>query len=329
MPLQNRSKPAGLFLSQGVHYVMGTFLKVSVRANDTLLAETTRNKIFDEMHRLENLWSVYRLNSEISRINTLAGREPVMVSAETLDVLEAAIVLARRTHGACDPTVGPLLRLWGSERKNGLIPDYAQIAWIRQRVDYRLVRLNRRDNSVYLPRLGMSLDLGWIGKGFALDHVLRHVVVASPAISAIALDFGGQLLFWDRDEAPVRRIHVDVPGLAYDRLPLMELRRNTSVSTTSNAERFTVLHDRRTGAPQRVGHILDPRSGIPADGLESVSVTASNATDADALSTAVFVLGIRDGFSLLAEFPGCEALVVHRDARERLVIETTQSYAEN
>jgi thiamine biosynthesis lipoprotein len=241
---------------------MGTILTVRIEGEDSGRME----RLFaDEVQRLEELLSIYRTSSEITRINRAAGIAPVRVSTETYTVIEEALHYAALSSGTFDPTAG-------------------------SSADYHKVLLNPDNRTVFLEAPGMRLDLGGIGKGFALDRALARVREAG-AIESVSADFGGQLFFWHKDGS-----FAPETILIEDRQPFtFQIDTNGSISTSSNAE--------------RPGHLLDPRSGRPAEGVDSVTVSAPTSTQAEALSTAVFIMGKEAGEAWLSQFPGVRAFI--------------------
>ena len=282
---------------------MGTLLRIQVRgaaSQETL--DEVKCRMAQAIQRLEELLSLYRDHSEISHINSAAGDHPVCVSPETRQVVEVALRFAHLTDRACDPTIYPLVRLWEVYRSEGRIPDDRARDLALERVGFERVEVDAVRGTIFLKEKGMGLDLGWIGKGFALDRALE-VAQAQPDIVNVMLDFGGQLLFWDRYKPHPQCIVMDVPGFSPHQLPQFLLRDNASVSTTSCSERGC--------------HVLDPRVGTPPSAALSVSVVAPTATTADALSTALFVLGPDDGAACLKRISGVRAYVIPRTSSAR------------
>jgi thiamine biosynthesis lipoprotein len=254
--------------ARGTRYVMGTFLTVQTQAASEEKAQQARDNFFDEVQSLEALLSRYRPQSEISQINQAAGIMPVQVSQKTYQAVDQALYYARLTAGAFDPTVQ------GSENYTG-------------------VRLDCSDRTVFLAKPGMCLDLGGIGKGFALDCALERVR-EFPALHKITIDFGGQLLFWTPQSTfdPIS-VAIENPEDRNTILATLQMTSNGSLSTSSNAE--------------HAGHLLDPRTRRPAAEMASVTVLAPTGTQAEALSTALFVLQPDAAALVLEKCPGARA----------------------
>jgi len=262
---------------QRARMLMGTVLTAVVEAPDTVAAAAAIDSAFDEVARLERVMSSWRGDNELSRLNA-AGLEPFRCSPDLYAVLDSALALARDTGGAFDPMVEPLMRAW-DVRGAGRVPSAAERGAARALVDWHGLALDARARTARLERAGMGVDLGGIGKGYALDRVLARLRAARVAEALV--DFGGQVAVLTRSE---RAIAIADPGdrlRAIVTLPLA----NGSASTSAQSEHgFT-----RRG--RRYGHIVDPRTGAPVATRASVTVVCASATRADALSTALLVMG--------------------------------------
>ncbi len=251
---------------------------------------------FDEVARLEAVMSNWSEASEVSRLNRSASDSPFACSADLFRAVSEAILWAERTGGAFDPTVEPLVRELGLRGPEGRLPDVPGARSERAGpagalpgrgaaapIGWHHVRLSENDRTVLFDAPGVGLDLGGIGKGIALDAAAA--TLARFGVTAALLDFGGQILAIG---SPPDREGWEV-GIAdpVDRDRLVELVqvRNASLATSGNSERAVV------GPSGPVGHILDPSRRAPARFGGTVTVRAADATSADALSTALFVMG--------------------------------------
>jgi len=289
--------------------LMGARLRIEARGPS---AEPAIERAFDEVARLESVLSNWRADSEVSRMNAAAASGPVAVSADLLVAVGAALRFAQETGGAFDPTVEPLVRAYGLRGPEGILPgagsppaagDAAPVGW-------RGVRIDPAHRTVAFALEGMGIDFGGIGKGIALDAAAE--VLRSDGVEAALLDFAGQVLvFGTGPDAGGWNVGIADPD---DRTaPAVTVRLAAgSLATSGNSERAVVRDGRR------IGHILDPRTGLPVAWDGSVSVLAADATTADALTKAMFVLGPGRG-ARWAERHGVEVLFLERDARGRLV----------
>lgn len=268
-----------------VRYLMGTLCTVSVEAADSARAVAAVDAAFEEIARLERVMSSWRDDSELARFNRAAGTGPAACSADLAAVLDSAFALARLTGGAFDPTVEPLMVAWDL-RGQGRRPGAAALAAARGLVGWPGLTVDREARTARLAHAGMGVDLGGIGKGYALDRAAA-VLERQGATSAL-LNFGGELLALGAGET------VTIADPAQRLTPVVELPvANAAVSTSGQSERGF------TAGGMRYGHILDPRTGRPSPATASVTVVGASGTRADALSTALLVMG-RDAAAAFA-----------------------------
>ncbi len=257
--------------------LMGTLCTLRTTAKDSLRAGESLGAALDEIARLETVMSDWSATSEVARVNGLAAVRATGCSADLFAVLDSALTLARLTHGAFDPTVEPLVQLWDMRGK-GRLPDPVSVARIRPLIDHTQVTLDAPTRTVRFGRVGMAFNLGGIGKGYALERAAA--VLRARGVKSAQLDLGGQLFAFG---APCT-LAVAHPG---DRLRAMVrlLVRDASVSTSSQSEH------RVTVGRASFGHVLDPHQGVSVMSDASVTVVCDSPTRADALSTALLVMG--------------------------------------
>ena len=247
--------------------------------------------------------------TEIIQVNRSAGRRPAQVSQETLFVIMEALQFAELTDGLFDPTVLPLFLLWGMGTEDAAVPPIEDILRVLEYVDYRMVEIDADRRMVYLPHEGMGLDLGGIAKGYAVREAAR--VLREARVRHAILDYGGDIVtIGTRPDGTPWRIGVQHPsGQRGSFLGILESV-DESVVSSGAYERFFVEDGRR------YHHLFDPRSGYPSEtGLASVTVIGEDATTTDALSTAVFVMGLDRGLELIDALPGYEAIIATEDYR--------------
>ncbi len=285
--------------------LMDTIVESTVFAGDPSVGQSALDEAYLEMARLEGMLSRHRATSEIALINRASGMGPVAVSLETLLLIDQALEFGELTEGAFDITVAPLLKLWQFAEGGGKIPPEESLRAALEHVDFRAVAVDRATRSVALRQRGAEIDLGGIAKGFIVDRAVD--VLRRAGITSASVDAGGDIrLLGSRPDGRPWRIGVRHPREQRGIIAVLELE-NTAVVTSGDYERYFLLDG------VRYHHILDPVTGRPAGGLASVTVVAPEATTADALSTAVFVLGRERGLSLIESLPGTEALLVTGD----------------
>jgi thiamine biosynthesis lipoprotein len=285
---------------------MACDFEISLNAGQHSRAPEAAVAALDLIDQLEAQLTVYRANSEISQINRRAAFETVPVELHLHGLLQQARELSEQTGGAFDITAGPLVKLWGQCRKEGRLPAADEIDRIRERVNWRHVELDGRQSTVRFCREGVEINLGAIGKGYALDRASR--VLRDSGVE-VFLFHGGRsslIAFGSRagaGEGGGWRVAIRHP-LRPDR-PIGEVRLiDRGMGTSGSGTQFF------THRGKRYGHILDPRSGWPVEGMLSTTVLAPTAADADALSTAFYVMGVEPSLEHCRKHPEVSAILI-------------------
>ncbi len=262
-----------------------------------------QENIFAEMERLEKLLSYTLASSDVAGINRSAGEKPVKVSPETAEVIQKALSCARLSEGAFDPTIAPLLETWGFLGERYRLPAPAEIETAAALVDYRLIEGDFAAGEIFLPEPGMALDLGGIAKGYIVDRGLD--LLSRAGIGHALINAGGDVgILGPKPEGSPWRIGVKHPRREGDLIAVIPWSKRGAVVTSGDYERFFEVEG------VRYHHVLDPRTGYPARALLSATVAAPTAAEADALATALLVLGPQRGLALVESLPGVEALLV-------------------
>lgn len=314
-----------------VEYVLGTFCSVNLYedGNNKLYA-----RIFSRLREIDRTMSVkpadFResitktpsggpaaksagdsaMDSSLAMINRNAGIAPVKAGADLLEVLEQAVQYARMSGGAFDPTVGPLVNLWGIGTETERIPGEAEIEAALALVNWRDLVINKEEKTAFLRRKGMALDLGAIAKGYAADEAAR-IAKEGKARRGI-VDLGGNIFALggrgSGKKAEPWRIGIQDPLSRRGEYIGVLLAADKSIVTSGVYERYFESDGRR------YHHILSTKDGWPVNnGLLSVTIIADRSIDADALSTAVFALGYAEGRALIDSIAGIEAIFVFED----------------
>ncbi|QEG40507.1 FAD:protein FMN transferase [Roseimaritima ulvae] len=236
---------------------------------------------------LESRLSVYRADSDVSRLNAADG-QPCRVHGDVIEVLQLAAGLAERTEGAFDVTAGPLIDAWGFTTRSGRKPTADEVQQAREKVGWQDVQIDAEAGTVLLGRPGMRINLGAIGKGFAIDRVAAEL--NRQGIENYLLHGGHSTILArgatepETDPDAGWLLGLQHPGNPHQRLGEIRLR-DVAMSTSGPGKQF--FHHRG----KRYGHVIDPRSGWPAGDLESLTVLTKSATESDALATGLFVCG--------------------------------------
>ncbi len=302
------ASPAGFYVTRsGV--AMGTLVQLrvfvegepSAQIDDAVGAKIDR--AFAEIRRLEGLMTTWRPDSEISRVNAAAGRAAVAVSPEVFAVVQDSINYSRRSGGAFDISFYALKGLWHFD--DDLRPELPNPEEIKRRlplISWKQIRLNPKEHTIMLGKPGMAINLGGIGKGYAVDaavRVLRDLGLRNGMVQA-----GGDLmLFGSKAGQPFVAGIRDPRGNAGDYFAVCPVR-DHAFSTAGDYERGFV----KDGT--RYHHILDPRTGYPARAARSVTVYAKDATTADGLDDAILIMGPERGLQLIDSIPDAGAIIV-------------------
>jgi thiamine biosynthesis lipoprotein len=288
----------------GDTYLLGTVIRVSIF--DDGYSRELIDAVFDRVATIEARMSTSEEDyddTELLAVNRAPAGTFVTVSPDTFEVLTAAKRYSELSSGAFDVTIWPLVRLWKIGSGGTEVPPEEQIGTARELVDYRNLRLGPA-GEVSLLEEGMGVDVGAIAKGYAADEAER--ILREAGVRHALLDFGGNILVIGakRDETPWR-IGVQRPDAERSRYIGIVRTADRTIVTSGPYERFFV----QDGV--RYHHIIDPRTGYPSrNGLEQVTVVAEHSIDADALSTAGFVLGLDAGRELFESMPGVEGIFV-------------------
>jgi len=296
-------------------YVMGTLCRLNLFEYGT---PALYRRLFGRLAELEMILSANRDDSELAKVNKNAGLEPVAVSPELYTVLDRALYFAKATEGAFDPTVGPLVKLWGIGAENPRIPSDEEISSALDLVNYGDLELSAANGDgiapaagrAFLKRQGMVLDLGAIAKGYAADELVR--ILQEEKVPRAIIDLGGNIYVWGKKPKGPWYIGVQDPLSARGAYAgILELPDSNSVVSSGVYERFFMGPDGR-----RYHHILELKEGrqgkrgYPAGGgLLSTTIIALSSMDADALSTSCFVLDYEKGLALAAE-NGAEVIYI-------------------
>jgi len=263
----------------------------------------------DEIDRLEAQLSLYRPSSEIAHVNARAAQEAVRVTPAVFSLLEHARRLNQETKGAFDITIAPLVRCWGFMNGTGRTPSPVEIEQARSVVGMHLVQLNSEDSTVRFLRAGVMLDLGAIGKGYAIDQAVE--ILREAGITSALLHGGTSTVYGLGHPADAKHWSVAIenpfdPGEPWTLVNLKD--ESLSVSATRGRS-FEV-------DGKIFGHVIDSRTGAPVSGADLAAVILPSATETDALSTGLLTLGL-EGASLIPELrPGMRALVVARKDKQ-------------
>jgi thiamine biosynthesis lipoprotein len=260
--------------------------------------------VFGDFDRLDALMSVWKDGSDILRLNGAAGDHAVPVSVETREVLRVARQVSDWTDGKFDVTFGPLSGWWkfDNQDKDNTIPDRREVLARLPLVNYHDLEVDERAGTAFLKRKGMRVNLGGIGKGYAVDRAVE--ILRRSGLRDFMIQAGGDMyVAGKRGDRPWRLGIRDPRGPADKSFAMLDLTDGT-FSTSGDYERFFMKDGRR------YHHILDLSAGEPARGCRSVTLVTDRAVIADALAKGVFILGPDAGMALIERMPGVQGVSV-------------------
>jgi thiamine biosynthesis lipoprotein len=278
---------------------MGTLLEITLYHEPQREGKQVLARCFEEARRLEDIFSAYDDDSDLSRLNRHAGLGPVAINQDLWSVLERALHLGKATEQAMDITVGPLIDLWMAAEERGTIPSPASVTEAQGRTGVAQVHLLPNGRAA-LQQVGMRLDLGGIGKGYAVDRLTA--ILAQEGIASAFINFGRSslaavgspptleswpVLLEDDDGAPIGLAHL----------------KDQCLSTSSSFGRSFEIEG------TRLGHLIDPRNGFPIRKQMLGVAVAQTATEAEALTKTLVILGPTRGFVILKRLSKAEGLV--------------------
>jgi thiamine biosynthesis lipoprotein len=289
---------------------MDTVVTINVVSSSKSEANKAFQKAFEEMEKLGLLINFYSDKSEISMVNKNAGIKAVHASPETLDLVKQAIHVAELTNGDFDPSIGAITALWDFHKK--IRPEDRDIRSKLQLVSYRDIKIDENRETIFLKKKGMMIDLGGIAKGYAADKVVA--ILTAGGIKAALVSVAGDIRAYGvKPDGTPWKIGIQDPRPlkpSFDILAALPLR-DKAISTSGDYQRFFEIDG------VRYHHIMDPRTGMPARGCESVTVIADKGVLTDSLATAVFVAGPQKGFELLKKL-GYGGVIVDSDGKLRI-----------
>ncbi|MCE9564703.1 MAG: FAD:protein FMN transferase [Planctomycetes bacterium] len=300
---------------------MGTTFRIVLYAPDEATAKKASAAAFERVAAIDNCMSDYKQTSELMQLCKAFATEigePRKVSDDLFFVLSKAEELSKRSDGAFDVTVGPVVQLWRHARRTQELPDAKEFAAARAKVGYQKVKLDPAKKTVQLTTTGMQLDLGGIAKGFAADEALKLLREKFGIKSALVGAYGDIAC---GDPPPGKDAWtVDIAPIAKSQKARTLNLANAAVSTSGDLEQFVVING------VRYSHVLDPKTGLGLTGRRSVTVIAPNGTTADSMTKAVSVLPPEQALKLVEVTPGAAAYIVILDKDEKPVITASKRF---
>ncbi len=282
--------------------LMGTKFDITVVAESETMGSRYIDMAVNEIQRIEKLISSWDTESETSEVNRNAGIQAVKVSSELFDLINRSLEISTITDGAFDISYASMDKIWVFDGSMKQMPSEEAITSSVEKVGYKNILLNKTDFTVYLAKKGMKIGFGGIGKGYAADKA--KALLIQQGVTAGIINASGDMNTWGHQPSGEEwQVAITNPlnkNKVFALLPIKE----GAVVTSGNYEKFV----RFNGI--RYSHIIDPRSGYPSTGIISATVFAPSAELADALATAIFVMGVEVGLDRINQLPQIECVII-------------------
>ncbi len=295
-----------------VEFLMDTVVEIKVYHKRKAEAEKAINSSMEEMKRVEQKMSCFLPGSEVSRINkeallerkkgSLLAERWIPISDELFSLLGESVLLSKLTKGSFDITIYPLWKIWKFERENLEVPSKGKIERVLELVAYKNMIL--QNGKINFAKKRMGIDLGGIAKGYAVDAAIK--VLKDKNINSAIVNAGGDMYVLGRKQGKSWRIGIRHPRREGEILGTIKVE-NRAIVTSGDYERFFF------SGGKKYHHIINPKTGYPADECQSVTIVAKEATFADGLATGIFVLGPKEGMALIENLEGVEGVIVNKE----------------
>ena len=286
---------------------MGSRFDITVVAKDQEQGDAYIDLAIAEITRIEHLISSWDPNSQTAAINRAAGKNPVKVDPELLNLIKRAIGISKLTDGAFDISYASMDKLWKFDGSMTQMPTEEAIKASVSKVGFQNIILDNAASTVFLKKEGMKIGFGAIGKGYAADRA-KALLIEKGVVSGI-INASGDMNTWGfQPNGNPWKVAITNPldkNKVFALLPVI----NSAVVTSGNYEKFVTFKG------TRYTHIIDPRTGYPATGIISATVFAPKAELADALATSVFVMGIEVGLNRINQLPDIECIIIDQTGK--------------
>lgn len=288
--------------------IMGTKVSVALWLEDDQKAEQAVAAVMAEMRRIDEHFSPYIDTSELYRANQLApkasAKNPLGISPELAEIINKSLHYSKLSDGAFDITFASLGRYYDYRKK--LTPSAQQSEELLPAINYRLIHLDTKNNTLWFEHPKLYIDLGGIAKGYAVDNAIE--ILQSFGVKHASVGAGGDSrVIGDKFGRPwligIKNPRADAVAIT---LPLEDV----AVSTSGDYERYFI-----DDKGERVHHIINPRTGKSTNGINSVTIIGPLGFDTDPLSTTVFVMGAEKGMALINKLPGFDAVIISSDGK--------------
>jgi len=306
-----------LTLHSGQRMLMGTLGKIVVVTDDMETGRDAIKAAFEQLNRLEKMMSSYIEDSQVAKINSQAYDQKVKVTDEVFEVLRESAAVSELSGGAFDITIGPAKDLWQRAQDTNQMPGSDALTDARSKVGYKKLILDTDRHTVRFAVLGMKIDLGGIAKGYAIDKAID--AIKAKGIKGAMVDIGGDIACFGTAPDGKKNWHIGLqnpdstPENAQPQLLLKLEVSQAAVATSGDYQRFVEV------AGRRLSHIIDTGTGFGSGELKSVTIICGTAMRADALATAVTVLGPQKGLRLIETLDGVEGILIPKEPNCKII----------
>ena len=288
---------------------MGTVVEITAYHEDKQVLKDAVSAAFQEIERVEEMMSSYRKDSDISRINSAAGKRAVKVDPEVTALVWEALILSSKSEGAFDITFAAMKGVWDFDPASPHVPSDEEIKERLELVGYDQVEVQPHNSTVFLEKEGMRIGLGGIAKGYAVDKAIQ--VLQKKGIKMAIVNAGGDLRVMGGKPGGPWLVGIKHPRKSGELVATVEIN-DGAMATSGDYEKF-IYHEGK-----RLPHIMDPRTGKPALGMMSVTVFTDRAWLADGLATSIFVEGPGSVNELLDHYGKSEAVIIDSDGQRNV-----------
>ncbi len=282
--------------------LMGSRFDLTVVAADSAAAEGYIDLAVSEMDRIEQLISDWMPASQVSEVNRMAGKQPVKVDPELMELTRRAVWFSELTDGAFDISFAAMDRIWKFDGTMEQFPDSASIKKAISAIGYRFIVLDTVNSTIFLSRPGMKIGFGATGKGYAADKA--RSLLQQKGVQAGIINASGDLALWgSQPDGSSWRIGISNPYNPSKSAAILSLRRG-AVTTSGDYQKYVEINGKR------YSHIINPRTGMPVSGITSVTVVGTDAEKCNGFSTSIMVLGKKRGLKLLKQYPEYACLII-------------------
>lgn len=288
--------------------LMGNRFELTVVDPDAEKAKEHIAVAVTEIRRIEALLTTYNEESQTALINRFAGIKPVEVDKEVFDLIQRSKRISEITQGAFDITYGSIdKRLWNFDKEMTTLPDAATAKKMVRLINYRHILLDEKAGTVFLKEKGMRIGFGGIGKGYAADRA--KMVLQERGVKNGVVNASGDLTVWGHQpDGKPWTIGIADPASARQPFSYLTLT-NMSVATSGNYEKYVLIDGKR------YSHTIDPKTGLPVQGIKSVTIISPNAEIADAMATPVMIMGVTVGLHLINQIKGLSCIIIDEENR--------------